>query len=933
MAESVITIYKQCKITRDRNALVDGIEDYLADVLKTKFEHCQYQKIELNRFIKLELPQIGVGIAEYNYLDVYQDGKHFYYFINKAEWKSTTTVQFDCTLDTINTFNGDFTFNKKTHITRQHKDRIADDTVVNLETYDSETELQHDTLYVLNPDSILTEETFGIYNNDALLVEVRKYENGKLVRTYSNVKRVEQIHDIEYGYNYAISIVYDDSGTTRAVDLNPEELQIDFDNGNYYAFIYEGLPIDFNYSGKWWNLFAGTLERHYRRIIDMQPEEINPPQFKNISSEEDILSNDKQKWYLVYGKNELNVVDCKLYPETVTEVTLLGKKTLDYTDLELGKYYYLMPSQLILSNAYHNKRTFKNGNPLDSQATESRATLNLVIDDVAQDDCFVKCCSSRRTYKDLQFFLQIFNDRDFLYDNGTGFYWSGSAGSFLIMNRDASDNVIVEMYVIYDRDTDSRRKLVKTITIPPTSTFTFIADSHQGWKIYEDVKYNIASTKEVNSRILAEWDKKDSWTPGTWALVDSPNNLIYSFYTLDRTDESLLKIIELPYPLVDINAVPAEVWTYGDNQLSLDRTNGEHFIYTLNPEYNPLEIFDVEWANPNITTNRNDKYESKIYNSEFYIPKFVYDSFNYQYQLENVDISSVSYFYPTKYNEETQQWETVKKENEIEYQVSSTMNSRFLFTFDVPLKRSTSDYDNICVVNRNNELPIYNDSYLNYVRTGYNYDKKNKDANLAKGVAGAVAGGIGGAIATGLAVAKIGAVAGSTVGPIGTAIGAGVGAVVGLATSIIGLAISQSQADESIKRKLDETAQQATSVAGGDDIDLLNTYTNGNKAKYVTYSCSDKVKQTMLDLFYYCGYKEDVREVPDFNSRVWFNFVQCEPVFDEEDCSVYKEYLTDIKARYQEGVTNYHRVRYGPEYRYDWDQEKENWEASLEALD
>lgn len=125
---TTITLYKQCKITKDRNARVENIGQYFntfSSTNKLVFDNCQYQKIELNKAIKLELPQAQVGKETYNYLDVYQDSKHFYYFIDKANWKSTTTVEFECTLDTVNTFASDFTFNKKTHITRQHKDRLT----------------------------------------------------------------------------------------------------------------------------------------------------------------------------------------------------------------------------------------------------------------------------------------------------------------------------------------------------------------------------------------------------------------------------------------------------------------------------------------------------------------------------------------------------------------------------------------------------------------------------------------------------------------------------------------------------------------------------------------------------------------------------------------------------------------------------------------
>jgi len=82
----------------------------------------------------------------------------------------------------------------------------------------------------------------------------------------------------------------------------------------------------------------------------------------------------------------------------------------------------------------------------------------------------------------------------------------------------------------------------------------------------------------------------------------------------------------------------------------------------------------------------------------------------------------------------------------------------------------------------------------------------------------------------------------------------------------------------------------------------------------------------LLDLFYYFGYTDNVYGVPNLNTRRWFNYIECVPVFNEEADTPYKEYLDDIKERYQAGITVYHRVGYST---YDLNQEKENWERSL----
>ena len=79
------------------------------------------------------------------------------------------------------------------------------------------------------------------------------------------------------------------------------------------------------------------------------------------------------------------------------------------------------------------------------------------------------------------------------------------------------------------------------------------------------------------------------------------------------------------------------------------------------------------------------------------------------------------------------------------------------------------------------------------------------------------------------------------------------------------------------------------------------------------------------DLFYYCGYTANRQDIPNTTSRYWFNYIQCEPVFNEEETSIYKNYLDDIKARYNAGITVYHDHN----NTYDWGQTHENWEINL----
>ena len=309
---------------------------------------------------------------------------------------------------------------------------------------------------------------------------------------------------------------------------------------------------------------------------------------------------------------------------------------------------------------------------------------------------------------------------------------------------------------------------------------------------------------------------------------------------------------------------------------------------------NPFDVLTIELPEITHTELRNDYYESKLYSSELYVPKFIYDSFNLNFELQNMATI------PTKFN--------------VDFTTTSTINSAFMFTFpEYELKYSGQDYDNILVVRRNNEISLYNNAYINYIKTGYNYDVKNKNTQLATSWISAgiqIAGSVLSFLAAG-ATGGLSAVA---------AIGLATSATVTIANNIS----NDVKAERSIQQKLEEARNQATSVSGSDDIDLLTKYSQ-NKAKLAIYKASDNVMKHAADLFYYCGYTANRQDIPNTTSRYWFNYIQCEPVFNEEETSIYKNYLDDIKARYNAGITVYHAHN----NTYDWDQTHENWEINL----
>ena len=382
---------------------------------------------------------------------------------------------------------------------------------------------------------------------------------------------------------------------------------------------------------------------------------------------------------------------------------------------------------------------------------------------------------------------------------------------------------------------------------------------------------------------------------------------IQSLDDIDRTDSRIMKIIELPYAPFEINHNSAtDIWTIPDGWeyyyglLRLKNLNSEFknsvlSLYLYEFTYNlPYSAGDSRLLEVPHSMER----ESKLYNSNFYTYKLAYDNFYAQVAFERF-----------------KNIQTPTPNISIEFKPTNTINSNMMFKWTVggANYKKISDYEEFIPVNRNNEISIFSNDYVNYIRTGYNYDKKIKTTSSWQRWVGL-------GITTGTAIGRS-MLAGGLVG-------GGAGAIVAGAASILGATLSsitsQIEADASFKSKLNQLAAQSTGVTGSDDIDLLNYY-NGNKLHYVTYEPTERMKESLYDLFRYTGYATNVQKLPDLTSRCRYNFIQCEAKFLNEDEDVLKIYIDDIKARYNAGVTVYHNVN----FTWDWTQDYENWENSI----
>lgn len=819
---SVFKLYN-CKISADRNALVDNIQDYLGTLTPVVSNNSfHYQKIELDTNIKLELEQSKVGSCVGNYIDIFQDSKHFYFFVIGSKWTAPNTVELRCSLDTINTFAGDFTFNKKTKISRQHKDRfIFKQVYEHVNLYDSSSKTPDLVNFVWTWDSLAGlwrgEYTYTLPNNNPEDLEFSVGVRGVGV-------------DDEGIYWQELS-----GGNVKITAWGAAGL-----SENDPAPVVNEVVINFGYKypvDGYFDIF---------RKIDTRSEGATPVLFHNISEDQEITDSDSSlDWYLIYksqADGENQPVDCFLCPrESIKYKVATNSISITPADLD-SNYYYYLPAE----TEWYDENDVRYVVNRDHSFWETGQNTNIVLK---------KTSPTEMTIYETQW--QKWNgvgELDYTYYFKT---LNTTAGITQITLSVKQDSVIVKK--------DLRLQ------------------APQG-----DIHYFPVDAVDV------------TFTAGS-ITTQTVNNI----YQLDRTDSKLIKVIKLPYcptgysvDSSNILTFDSPIWDFDTSSkyFKLTSTN-EKFLNSFIPEENPLSVLYIANMLPSLSDLRNDDNESKLYHSDFYVPKVVYDSFGLGLQLEKVDLDKADLDNFT-----------------VDFIPTTTINSKFLFRFPgYVLNNATEDYPNVFTVGRNNEIPIYNSAYINYIKTGYNYDIKNKErSNISNWVSTGIqlAAGIA-SIAAGFATGGVSAALG--IGLISSAVG-------GIANNI-----NSNIANETgIQQKLEQYKNQAASVSGSDDVDLMSIYTN-NKCKLINYKVSNAIRQDFADLFYYCGYSDNSQEVPNITSRSWFNFLQCEPVFNEEANTPYQDFLKDIKERYKLGVTVYHKTNDS----WDWDQVKENWESSV----
>ena len=637
---------------------------------------------------------------------------------------------------------------------------------------------------------------------------------------------------------------------------------------------------------------------YFIRTIDRVSEQI-PANKQTYWEGSSIYQNQNRlnyDWYLIYKTrnnlspdNPSNPIDCFLCANKALKIaneSTVTSKTYTYADFNEGVYYYF--------NDLDNDTGVVDGHTIGSKVTVVTNINSSATNPYTRAERTLRGIVLYRSGNKLYYAYQ--------FDNNIA-YW---------------DTYTDDFHVVLSTIGPTNFNTPQASNLPgkPMRTIDSITITKGRFFRYSSVYYPIPEQAYINAnQTMAAYIGQTAVYTDTYANID-------------KTDSRIVKIIKLPYAPCNIGyantiyTFPAE-WTYTNGYMKLnDASLSTEFLNQGIGKVNLPELYVQEPTKYSAIAPKDIKYESKLYHSDFYDFKLVYDSFVRDIKLENFETN----MFDSSYN-----WKPNLTTLNIDFKPTNTINSKFAFRIETFLSdptgnydfadyKTTSDYEKYLLVSRNNEETIFSNDYLNYIRTGYNYDKKSKQEQSTKSW---LLGGL--QLAAGAATLVAGVAASGVTG--GASIAASIALVSGAISTFASNAYTQASNERSMQSKLSSLAAQSSNVAGSDDVDLLSYY-NENRLQIIKYKTEELQQQALYNLFFYCGYKRDQMKIPDTDSRYWFNFVQCKPVFTEEGVTPYNDYIADVKTRYEAGVTIYHHhARIGTQW--DWQQQYENWESSV----
>ena len=660
---------------------------------------------------------------------------------------------------------------------------------------------------------------------------------------------------------YILTIMIDNNADLEAVKEklreNYNQFIVSVDDENYYAFRFTSYEI----------------KPTFMRRIDYVSEGITP--ILNHSGETTIQDGNntilQQNWYLLYRNQDepdsttlVNPVKCFLIPESVMKVNsgVINYARMDATFLQIGYTYYINIGTQYPSYDQDASITLDNGTTINPNTTANYSTI---VGFKRNADNTMTIIAIRGTYGS--------HATTYLLGSWTCKY---VVFSTLPLNLYVNSNSQLkggDSEDFYDINTDVHSAIggyIGLLALDNTNTYQTINS-------IEDIDKTDA--KNIKLLKLPYCPYNFSISSGILQIADDVN---WNYEKLTQADETSIYVLRL----TNLN------------------TKLEHDIYSNASPFSQLYLGEL---NPSKTDLRfplddeNKPLESKLFHSDFYSPTIVYDSFSFK-----IDLEKCAYSW---YQLNNKEYGTTYK-----FTMTKTINSKFMFTIkDYNSFMPESNFYKVIPIARNNEEVLYNVPYINYIRTGYQYDVKNKDIST-----------ISNAIGLGLSVASVGA---SLLLPSAPLKVAGVVAsLVSVANSIKNTIVSEVNNSNAIKQKQEQYRNQASSVVGSDDVDLMSEYC-GNRLKYFIYKPNDIMINLLNDLFFYAGYNSNRMGLPNHNTRVNFDYLECEASI-EKIASIPDECLNEMINCFKTGVCYLHKTSRVSD-KWDFSQKYENWEAEL----
>ena len=384
--------------------------------------------------------------------------------------------------------------------------------------------------------------------------------------------------------------------------------------------------------------------------------------------------------------------------------------------------------------------------------------------------------------------------------------------------------------------------------------------------------------------------------------------MLSSIAALDRTDSRIVKVIECPYCPVNFT-YDEDTGAYTFDHFTQKSPEGFLRTYDLQARLPSVtlgnlnlqgvvteEVEPAQITQPSIPVLEDPKLKT----SPYFMPILFYDNFQLPIRLEDFIVTPR---------------QTGQISLAVRYKQSSDISSALCFYAEPSggrmfrRQRQAERYEPYMPVTRNNEIPLYSSDYLNYLRNGFNYDKKKQEQALGQQ---ATMAGIQ-AIASLLSFALA-----APTGGISAA--AGIGLAAGALGSAASLAFNKKEGEDALAQKINQLKAQSFRVSSVDDLDLLKTYSD-NKLFYTEVSLTNEEHDAKNNAFREFGYAVGRNGKPnDFdgqdllNSRRYYNFLQCDPVFvlpvEQRGLTGVVEYAPDIAERFSAGVTIWHRDGY-----------------------